>query len=162
MVFWRMFVDSLKLPAKQAMFRLNRIGMDFTVLYMFILMVVVSVPSFTNRLQDVDGPGNSMNLLFFLIYFFIFYYLPLTIMVFLFISLIAYLGTGLAKFLWRKIRFSILWKLTVYTTTIPFILYMAAGLIFPLGDLWLSVFMIYSLVLILKIITVYPKRKKRT
>ncbi|WP_382393711.1 hypothetical protein [Lentibacillus juripiscarius] len=157
-----MFVDSLKLPAKQAMFRLNRIGMDFTVLYMFILMVVVSVPSFTNRLQDVDGPGNSMNLLFFLIYFFIFYYLPLTIMVFLFISLIAYLGTGLAKFLWRKIRFSILWKLTVYTTTIPFILYMAAGLIFPLGDLWLSVFMIYSLVLILKIITVYPKRKKRT
>ncbi|RYG73368.1 hypothetical protein EU245_06670 [Lentibacillus lipolyticus] len=162
MVFWRILINSLKLPSKQAVFQLNRIGMDFTVLYMFILIVFISLPSFTNKLQASGGPGSDMNLVFFFIYFFIFYYLPLVIMAFLLLSLIAYLGTSFAKLLRRKIRFSILWKLTVYTTTIPFFLYTAAALIFPLKDGWLSVFMIYSLVLVLKIITVYPKRKKRT
>ncbi|TRM11031.1 hypothetical protein FH966_04425 [Lentibacillus cibarius] len=162
MVFLRIFLHSLKLPSKQAVFQLNRIGMDFTVIYMFLLMLLISTPSLVDRLSTASGTDENMNVLFFLIYFFIFFYLPLTIVAFLFIALIAYLGTGLAKLLRRKIRFPILWKLTVYTTTIPFMLYTVTALLFPLNDLWLSLYMLYSLVLIIKVITVYPKRKKRT
>ncbi|TMN22256.1 hypothetical protein [Lentibacillus cibarius] len=162
MVFLRIFLHSLKLPSKQAVFQLNRIGMDFTVIYMFLLMLLISTPSLVDRLSTASGTDENMNVLFFLIYFFIFFYLPLTIMAFLFIALIAYLGTSLAKLLRRKIRFPILCKLTVYTTTIPIMLYTVTALLFPLDDLWLSLYMLYSLVLIIKVITVYPKRKKRT
>lgn len=161
MIFLQAFLHSIRLPKKQATFKLNRIGMDITVVYMFILILIVSLPSFLNRLTSADGLGADMPFLINLVYFFMFYYLPLTIMLFLLISLIAYIGTLIAKALNRKIRFAILWKMSAYTTTIPFLLYTIAALIFPVSDSYLWVFVIYSILIIIKIITVYPQRKKR-
>ncbi|GAA0608194.1 hypothetical protein GCM10009001_26930 [Virgibacillus siamensis] len=143
------------------MFKLNRIGMDITVVYMFILIFIISLPSFVNRLTSAEGLGADMPFLMHLVYFFMFYYLPLTIMLFLLISLIAYVGTLIAKALNRKIRFSILWKMTAYTTTIPFLVYAIVAMIFPVSDSYIWIFIIYSMLFIIKIITVYPKRKKR-
>ncbi|WP_077329786.1 DUF1189 family protein [Virgibacillus siamensis] len=161
MIFLQAFLYSIRLPKKQAMFRLNRIGMDITVIYMFILIFFVSLPSFINRLTSAKGLGADMPFFMQLVYFFMFYYLPLTIMLFLLISLIAYIGTLTAKALNRKIRFAILWKMCAYTTTIPFLVYTIAALIFPVSDAFIWLFIIYSLAFMIKIITVYPKRKKR-
>ncbi|GAA0437135.1 hypothetical protein GCM10008983_12340 [Lentibacillus halophilus] len=161
MIFLRIFINSLKLPAKQTIFQLNRIGMDYAVLYLFILMLITSMPSLISRMQTAGEPGATMNPLIIIIYFFIFYYLPLTVMVVLLISLMAYIGTKTAKLLQRKITFPILWKITVYTTSLPFILFSVLALFFPLDDSWLALFVPYSLIFLLKIITVYPKRKKR-
>ncbi|MFD2752134.1 DUF1189 family protein [Virgibacillus siamensis] len=161
MIFLQAFLHSIRLPKKQAMFKLNRIGMDITVVYMFILIFIISLPSFVNRLTSAEGLGADMPFLMHLVYFFMFYYLPLTIMLFLLISLIAYVGTLIAKALNRKIRFSILWKMTAYTTTIPFLVYAIVAMIFPVSDSYIWIFIIYSMLFIIKIITVYPKRKKR-
>ncbi|QKY70815.1 DUF1189 domain-containing protein [Lentibacillus sp. CBA3610] len=161
MIFLRTFLDSLKLPNKKALFRLNRIGMDITVVYMFILMLIVAIPSLTGQLTTEDGAGSAMNLPFFLIYFFIFYYLPLTIIVFIYISFVAFIGTGIAKLLRRKIKFSILWKLLAYTITVPSILYTLFAFFVSIPNVFAGVFILYTLLFLVKIITVFPQRKKQ-
>src|SRR5699024_684354 len=156
MIFWHTFINSIKLPGKQAMFKLNRTGMDITVVYMFILLFFVSLPTFVEQITN-----KTMNGLFLIIYFFMFSYLPLTIIVFLLLSEVAYIGTGIAKLLKRKLRFSLLWKMSAYLTTIPFIFYMVLSFFFPVSDQFLWLILIYILILLIKVITVYPKRKKR-
>lgn len=161
MILLRAFLHSIKLPNKKAMFKLNRIGMDTTVVYMFILLLVVSIPSLIDRLTATGGASAEMHISLLFIYFFIFYYLPLAIIIFLLLSFIAYIGKGVSYLLRRKITFSILWKMCAYTTTIPFILYTITALMFPVDDKYLWLFVVYSLLFIVKIITVYPKRKIR-
>ncbi|MBP1949441.1 DUF1189 family protein [Virgibacillus litoralis] len=161
MILLQAFLNSVKLPNKQAMFKLNRIGMDITVLYMSILVLLVSIPSLIDRLTATGGASADMQLFLLFVYFFLFYYLPLIIMVFLLLSLIAYIGTGISRLMRRKIRFPILWKMSAYTATIPFILYTIIALIFKVDVMYLWLFLIYSILFIIKIITIYPKRKIR-
>ncbi|WP_284140646.1 MULTISPECIES: DUF1189 family protein [unclassified Virgibacillus] len=160
MIFWTMFTQSLRLPNKQAVFRLNRTGMDITVFYMFILLGFVSVPTLIDVLTETNGMTANMNILFRLIYFFIFSYLPLTIVIFILLSLLAYIATGIAHLMKRKLKFSILWKMSAYTTTIPFLFYTVAATFFSVHDMIIILFIVYSLVLLIKIISIYPKRKK--
>lgn len=162
MIFWRTFLNSIKLPQKKAMFQLNRTGMDIAVVYMFILLLIVSIPSLIERIKDAHLFGVDIELFFLIIYFFIFYYLPLTVIVFILLSLIAYIAVGITKLMKRKLHFSILWKMASYTTTIPFLVYTIVALIFPISDtlLWLS--LLYTLIVLIKIISIYPKRRQRT
>lgn len=162
MIFLQAFIYSIKLPNKKAVFKLNRIGMDITVIYMFILLLLVSIPSLIEQLTTASGQVADLNFLFLLIYFFMFYYLPMTLIVFLALCIIAYIATIFAKRMQRKLRFSILWKMSAYTTTIPFILYTVIALIFPVRDMFLLVSLIYTLTLLVMIIFVYPKRKIRS
>lgn len=161
MIFWHTFKESIKLPNKKALFKLNRIGMDIVVVYMFILLFLVSIPSFIQQYIEASGFMNDLNLVFQMIYFFIFYYLPLTIIIFLFLSLIAYIGLGITKLMKRKLRYSILWKMSAFTTTIPFIAYTIFALFFHISItfLWLSI--LYTLLLLIKMISIYPKRRIR-
>lgn len=159
MVFLQAFLHSIKLPRKKAIFKLNRIGMDITVIYMFILLLLVSIPSLIDQLTAAEGQSANLNILFMLIYFFMFYYLPMTIIVFLVLSIIAYIATLVAKGMRRKLHFSILWKMSAYTTTIPFLIYTVIAFIFPVSDVFLLLSLIYTIVLMVMIISVYPKRK---
>lgn len=161
MILLQAFLNSVKLPNKQAIFKLNRIGMDITVLYMSILVLLVSIPSLVDRLTATAGASADMQLILLLVYFVIFYYLPLITMVLLLLSLVAYIGTGISRLMKRKIKFPILWKMSAYTTTIPFLLYTIIALIFTVDVMYLWLFLISSLFFIIKIITVYPKRKIR-
>lgn len=160
MVFLRAFLHSIRLPKKKAIFQLNRIGMDITIFYILLLLFIVSLPAFIDYLLGNSKLANELTIFFKIIYFFIFNYLPLSIIVFMLISLIAAVGTGLAKLMQRKLKYSILWKMTAYTTTIPFLVYSLAALFLPIGDTYLLMFCIYSLLFIVLIISVYPKRRK--
>ncbi|MEC5425080.1 DUF1189 family protein [Virgibacillus sp. C22-A2] len=162
MIFLQAFVNSIKLPNKKAIFKLNRVGMDIAVIYMFILLVLVSIPSLIEQLTTMDGQSAELNLFFQSIYFFIFYFLPLVLIVFLLLSLIAYIGSGIAHLMRRKLRYSILWKMSAFTTTVPVILYTLLALIFPLSNTWLWLFFMYSIVFLILIISVYPKRRVRS
>lgn len=162
MIFWHVFKTSFKLPKKKATFALNRISMDVVVVYLFILFFFVSIPAFIDQIQNEHLLKFNVELLFLIIYFFIFYYLPLTIIMFGLISLVAYIGKGLTRLLRRKLHYSTLWKMTAFAITIPFVLYTLIALVYPISDkfLWLS--LVYAIVILLKIITIYPKRRKRT
>ncbi|MCF3943990.1 DUF1189 domain-containing protein [Oceanobacillus alkalisoli] len=155
------FINSLKLPNKNAMFKLNRISMDIVVFYLFILIFIVSIPHLVLQLRSTEGLAGGLPVILKLIYFFMFYYLPLTIAVFLFISVMAYVGIGMAKLMKRKLRYQIIWKLLAFTTTIPFFAYMLLASFLPISDKYLFLAIIYSLVLLILMILKYPKRRVR-
>ena len=159
MTFLNVFLNSIKLPKKKAMFQLNRVGMDIAVIYMFILLGLVSIPSLIEQLTASSGLAADLNVIFKLIYFFMFYYLPLTILVFIAISFVAYIGRGITHFMQRKLRYSLLWKMVAFTTTIPFILYIIIAFIIPVRDAYLLLTFIFSIGLLLKMISIYPKRR---
>jgi hypothetical protein len=161
MTYLQVFLNSIKLPNKEAMFRLNRIGMDVALIYIFIILAIVCIPELINRLTATSGFGAELNFIFQLIYFFMFYYLPLTIIALISLSLIAYIGKGIAFLMQRKLRFPILWKLSAFTTTIPLLLYTIITLIIDVSDIFLFVAFVYTIGLVIKMISVYPKRRVR-
>lgn len=158
MLLWKTFLHSLKLPSKQAVFKLNRVPMDITVFYMFIMLFFISIPSLIQQLTKTSGLGSDMNIVFKLIYFFIFNYLPLTIMIFLLITAFAYLFTWIAKVMKRKLKLQILWKMFAYSTSIPFLLYTVIALFFPISDVFLLITILYTSIMVFQVIRVYPKR----
>ncbi|MGM8366679.1 hypothetical protein ACLIBG_14580 [Virgibacillus sp. W0181] len=161
MLFWTTFLQSLQLPSKRSVFKLNRVGMDIIVIYMFILLFLVSIPSFLEQIANPDGFRTNMNLFFFLIYFFIFYYLPLNVIIFGLLSVIAFVGKKFASLMKRKLHFSILWKMGALSSTVPFLVYTLLALFFPISDRVLWIGLVYILILLIKIILIYPKRKRR-
>lgn len=155
------FLHSLKLPSKKAMFKLNRISMDLVVFYLFILLFIVSIPALIEQIQVTDGFIGELHIILKLIYFFMFYYLPLTISLFIFITILAYVGTGISKILKRKLRLQIIWKLLAFTTTTPFLTFAMLSLIYPISDKYLFLAAVYSLILLVLMILKYPKRRVR-
>src|SRR5699024_1398024 len=96
---------------------------------------------------------------FYLIYFFIFHYLVIVVLVFIVLSIIAYLACLFTKFSGSRLHFSILWKMTAFSTTLPFLVYTILSFFYNISYnfLWLS--FLYTAFLLYKIITIYPKRK---
>lgn len=161
MIFWEAFIHSLSLPKKKSVFRLNRIGMDIVVFYLFILLLIISLPTLVDVLIHESELTARMNTLFKIIYFFIFSYLPLTISIFLLFSLIAYIGLVISKLMQRKLHYAILWKMSAFVSTIPFLIYTTASLFYPVDDRWILALIPYTLLFLVKIISIYPKRKSK-
>lgn len=139
--------------------KLNQVGMDYTVFYMFFLLLLVSIPSFIKQLLDNSGIIAELNFFLFIIYFFIFFYLPFVLIIFGLISLLAYIAVLITKMLQRKLRFSILWKLLAYSTTIPFMFYIIVALFYDFSILYLTLTALYSLTLVIIMILSFPKRR---
>lgn len=160
MAFWTSFIESIKLPKKKSVFKLNRIGMDIVVIYMFMLLAIVSLPSLTYQMLNSSELNIEIGSFFYLIYFFIFHYLVIVVLIFIVISFIAYLATLFTRISGRRLHYSILWKMTAFSTTIPFLLYTILAFFYNINDnfLWLS--FLYTAILLYKIITIYPKRKR--
>ena len=161
MVFIEAFINSLKLPSKKAMFKLNRISMDYVVFYLFFLIAIMLIPRLVVQLKVSDGLVDRLPIILKLVYFFMFNYLPLTIAVFIFITILAYIGVFIAKLLNRKLRLQIVWKLIAFTTTIPFLLYMLLSAFYPISDVYLLFAMLYSLILLTLMILKFPQRRKK-
>lgn len=154
---WNMFIHSLKLPQKNAVFALNRIGMDTTVFYMFILLAIASVPSYIEQLNE----NEELSIFLFTIFFFIFHYLMIVIFAFALLSLLAYISLLFTKIVQRKLRFSILWKMVASATTIPFLLFTIISFFYSFSDMYLFLTIIYVLFIIVNIIFIYPKRQTK-
>lgn len=125
MQLWRSFLYSSQLPGKKAMFAVNRTGMDWAIIYLCALVGILSIPGFTSSEQFDFG----LNFAFRLIYFFIFYYIPLLLMLISALSVISWIAQLLAKWQKRKFRFQSLWKLSVHVATWPILLCTALSFI---------------------------------
>jgi hypothetical protein len=151
----------MKLPGKKPMFQLNRIDMHLILFYLFLLIILLSLPTFIQQLTTPEGFGAQLNFIFFLIYFFIFHYLPITIALILFLSIVALLGKLFANATNRKLHYGTIWKLTACAATIPFLIYTVITLFYPLDDIYLLLSGLYILILLIKMVLVYPKRKQK-
>lgn len=153
--FWTMFTQSLVLPKRQAAFSLNRIGMDTTVIYMFIILFISSIPTYIEQLQA----NERLSTFFFSIFFFIFHYLPVVVIVFVALSILAWIASIIAKLAKRKLRFSILWKMAASATTIPLLLFTIVSFFYHLSTLYLILSIIFILSIVTRIIFLYPQRR---
>lgn len=159
MTYYKAFLNSLKLPNKKAMFQLNRTGMDTAIIYVFILILITSIPEFITRITSSDQVITHMFI--YIAYFLIFYYVPLALMTLFALSVIAYLYTVFAKVVQRKLRFQIIWKLTAYATTIPLMLLTGIAFFTPIPVYFLLPALIWVTLLVTLMITSFPRYKKR-
>lgn len=154
---WTTFIKSLQLPKKQAVFALNRIGMDIIVIYLFIILFISSVPTYITQLQA----NERLSVFFFSIFFFIFHYLPVVIIVFLALSIIAWILLLITKLAERRLHFSILWKMAGSATTIPFLLFTILSFFYNVNLLFLIVSILFVFAVVIRIIFIYPKIRLR-
>lgn len=161
MKFIKILKESLLLPQKKAMFQINRIGMDQIMIYLFILFMVTSLHELIARLTSWSGLGGEMNIIFQLIYFFMFYYLILAILLLGVISFIAYLGRGIVRLANRKLYYGTLWKLTACSLTLPMLVFTLLSFIWSIPDWFLFIFFIYPVVLLIRMIFLYPQKRVR-
>ncbi|WP_018663249.1 DUF1189 family protein [Heyndrickxia acidiproducens] len=122
MNLWRVFINSCLLPGKKAAFRLNRVRMDVTILYIFILVFLVSVP----RGIEMAAGGSfskSLSIIQFIFYFLLMYYLLAVLLMLAGISLLSACGCVLRRIMQRKLAYQHLWKMSAYMLTVPLMLY---------------------------------------
>lgn len=158
-VFIKACNHSLKLPKKKDTFALNRIGMDITVIYLFIILAIASIPALIDQITMADY-GVQIQLFFKLIYFFIFYYLVLVVLVFSGLSVFAYIMTITARLLDRKLTYAIMWKMSAFAITIPVFVFTILSFFYPLTFLFVFLALAYMTFVMIKIILIYPKRRK--
>src|SRR5690625_912215 len=159
MIFWEIFKNSIKLPNKKAMRQINQVGMDYTVFYMFLLLAIISIPSFFDQVVGNNGPDIDVNIFLFTVYFFIFFYLSLVFIIFRLFSLLVYIYYIVANIVLRKPTFSLLWKCIAYTTTIPFVIFTLVSLFYDFSVTYLAITAIYSFTVVVIMILSFPKRR---
>ncbi|MFD1066615.1 DUF1189 family protein [Oceanobacillus locisalsi] len=153
--------ESLLLPQKKAMFQINRMEMDKIMIYLFILFMVFSLPELISRLASWTGLGGEMNIIFQLIYFFMFYYLISSMLLLVVISFIAYIGRGVVHLANRKLHYGTLWKLAACSFTVPLLVFTFISFIWSIPDWYLFIVVIYPLLLLIRMIFLYPQRRSR-
>lgn len=150
-----MFSKSVQLPKREAAFALNRIGMDTTVIYMFIILFISSIPTYLEQLQE----NERLSTFFYSIFFFIFHYLPVVIIVFVALSILAWIASFITKIAKRKLRFSILWKMAASATTIPLLIFTIVSFFYHVDTLYLVVSIVFILLIVTRVIFLYPRRR---
>lgn len=159
MKLWNLLLNGVQLPRKKAMFALNRTGMDWAMIYTFVLLLIASIPALLERLLNPDPP--EMNAIFTILYFFMFYYLPLVIMMLIAVAGVAYVVTFIAKLRQRKLKYQIFLKMGLYALAVPLLLYTILVILFPVttNDLWYA--LIYVFVVLNILINHYPKKRRK-
>src|SRR5699024_12819415 len=99
MAFLTSFIESIKLPKKKSVFKLNRISMDIVVVYMFILLALVSLPSLFYQMSNSSELSVNIGSFFYFIYFFIFFFFFIFVLFFFVISFISFFSCLFSYFL---------------------------------------------------------------
>ncbi|MGP4071361.1 DUF1189 family protein [Piscibacillus sp. B03] len=150
------FRNSLLLPKKDALFKLNRISMRDTLVYIILLFLLLFLPdviNFVRNVQDVKGEIPDVviiQVLFLYPTITIFF----TILIITLLSGIAYLLRNILK---RKLAYHQLWKMTSYALTWPIILFLFIKVI-NLNHLFVLLILMLFFYLMTKMIKIYPKK----
>lgn len=144
------------LPKKEAMFRLNRVSMKITTMYIFILIFILNIPSQITLLLEkgiTELPRSSYITQILIFYPFVIFFSAI-----IGISFIAFISLLLTKLLKRKLTFQQLWKMSAYASTSPLLLYTLMNQFVDAEVFILFVFLIMLFFILFKMICIYPKR----
>ncbi|KHE67229.1 DUF1189 family protein [Halobacillus sp. BBL2006] len=151
-------INSLRLPKKEAMFRLNRKGMTNTIVYLFMLLAILFLPDMIRTIKNLDTNLTEVSRGQYLVQVMVFYPLFIIFLILIGVSILAGGALLLRKVLGRKMTYQQLWKLTAYAATLPLILSVVLkNIAIPDGVSALLFFAIFSL-LMYRMITIYPKK----
>jgi hypothetical protein len=141
-------MDCFGFPKKEAILRLNRLSMKYAMIYFFILMVILIVPLEFNLLFS------SHYIVQILIYY------PFMMIFFGLISLILLSGCGvlISRIFRRKLKFQLLWKMTIFSLTKPLALSLVNSFTGNITIVNVIVLLMLAYYMI-RMILVFPKKK---
>lgn len=136
MNLYQIFKASLHSPKKIAAFRLIPIGkvMQYIFSYIFI-MSLISFVFFTSGISDqqtnMEGLLEYFSKIQWLLYPFAFVFLFVfnTLIIFVQISILAYIGKGILYLRKRKGEYRHIWRTTLFASTVPMLLSILAALL---------------------------------
>ncbi|GEL78829.1 DUF1189 family protein [Tenuibacillus multivorans] len=153
------FKNSLQLPKKQALFRLNRMNMRDTLVYINILFFLLFLPYAIDFVLNVKEKSGSIPDVVYIQVGFLYPALSLFITI-LTVSLLAVVAYGMRSALKRRLAYHQLWKMTAFALTIPIMIYFVIN-VFNIENFFLFILPILLFIYFFyKMITVYPRQNK--
>ncbi|MGI8316318.1 DUF1189 family protein [Halobacillus mangrovi] len=150
-------INSLRLPKREAMFRLNRKGMTNTIVYLFILLAVLFLPDMIRTIRNLDTNLTEVSRGQYLVQVIVFYPMFILFLILIGVSMLAGVALLMRKALGRKLTYQQLWKLTAYAATLPLILTVVLkNIAIPDGVSAILFFLLFSF-LMYRMITIYPR-----
>ncbi|MGV2622735.1 DUF1189 family protein [Halobacillus sp. ACCC02827] len=157
MGFLDSLMNSLRLPKKEAMFRLNRKGITHTIGYLFILLALLFLPDMVATIVHMETNLTEISRGRYVVQFLVFYPLLIIFIILVGISLLAAASMLLRRVLSRKLIYQQLWKLSAYAVTLPLILSVVLKYMEVPDRYSALLFLIIFGFFMYKMIIVYPK-----
>lgn len=141
------------------MFRLNRMGMGTTVGYVFILMLIASIPpGISFALSNNAEITTNISPTVFVLQFIVFYDFIFALMGLIIISILAAICAGISQALHRKLTYRQLWKMSAYAATLPALLFTLAESLNISSWIVPTVLFLFALYILLRMILIFPRR----
>ncbi|MDR4888298.1 DUF1189 family protein [Fredinandcohnia sp. QZ13] len=155
------FMDSLRLPNKAAMKRLNKLEMRHTIVFLLLLLFIIALPIEINLLLDDSYKESEIPQNIYIIQVLLFYPFLMLFLGIAGISVLAGLGVGISKLTHRQLKFQLLWKMCAFALTKSVILFAVANIL--IGTHWIVNTIVFVLLFytILRMIFHYPQRVKK-
>ncbi|SFG17342.1 Protein of unknown function [Halobacillus alkaliphilus] len=161
MEFFDSLWNSVRLPKKEAMFRLNRKGITSTILYLFILMTVLFLPDMIGTIIRLDSNLTEVSRGLYLVQVFVFYPMLIIFLILVGVSALAGAALLMTNQLDRKLTYQQLWKMTAYAATVPLVLsILLKNTPVPNGISALIFFSLFIYIMF-RMIIIYPKKKAK-
>lgn len=149
------------LPKKQIVFQLNRERIGVPFLYVGLLLALVCIPLFIELYMNSEGVVADLALPMFAVYFLFIYFPIFALSIYGIMAAVAAIVFTCAKLADRKLTYLMLYKLTAFASTIPIIGYGLSLLVDEkLARLWMWVSVFYLLVILIRVIFYFPKKKR--
>lgn len=159
-MYVKIFKHCLLLPKKDALFFLNRIPMEKTIIYILLLMHIAFLPNLIKFSADIFQQYENISYSLFFIGVLVLYpFLTVFIMV-VSITAFSFLAFLLAKMLKRKLAYQYFWKITAYAFTTPLMLYAVIETFSLTNTIFVLIPFLVWVYMTVKITLVYPKKTK--
>lgn len=147
---------SLSLPNKKAVFQLNRVKTKDFFLYILFLHILLGLPGAIGMLIEFISKGEMDGS--FLLAATLYPFLIVTLGI-VGISLLATIGLMIRTITKRRLVYQLLWKMAMYASTTPIVLYMIFDLFGSVNWIFNSLLFGWFLFTFTRMILVYPRMK---
>ncbi|WP_238389625.1 DUF1189 family protein [Virgibacillus sp. MSP4-1] len=150
--------NSFLLPEKKALFRLNRISMRNTIVYISVILFLLFIPDVLQMIlhfEDAEIPRSMYALQLMVIYPFLIIFLAVSG-----ISLLAGVSFLIKVLLRRRLAYQQLWKMTAFALTIPLLLHVLLKYTVDYSFMINGVPLLVLYFLMYRMILVYPQRRR--
>jgi len=161
MEFFDSLWNSVRLPKKEAMFRLNRKGITSTIMYLFILMTVLFLPDMIGTIIRLDSNLSEVSRGLYLVQVFVFYPMLIIFLILVGVSALAGAALIMTNQLDRKLTYQQLWKMTAYAATMPLVLSILLKNTPVPNGLSALIFFALFIYIMFRMIIIYPKKKAK-
>lgn len=159
--FFQRVWQCMQLPKKQVVFQLNRERIGVPFLYVGLLLALVCIPLFIQTYVNAEGVVADLALPMFAVYFLFIYFPIFALSIYGLIAAVSAIIFTCSKLADRKLTYLMLYKLTAFASTIPVIGYGLSLLVNEdLARVWIWLSVGYLIVVLIRVIYHFPKKKK--